>query len=442
MSQNRHLRTVAALAFGVLLLAACAPGPEARAPIIWIDVPVDGLNVAEGDPVHLEGHASHISGIDHVEFWADGALVSTLTEMEAAGSLYAFQSSWAPSAVGEHTLQVIAFTPDGTASEPDSARITVGLPESAGPDLSIVSVEAIVEGDKDGVPFCNTEVVYRNDGTEAIPAEFDIRFAFDGVEQSVTSYAGGLPAGAESEAVFVYQFDGLHYIGINLDWSEAIAETNEVNNAFAEARQCGSAVPPTATLVPSGEPVVRFYAEPPEIAAGACTTLRWEVENASQVIFGGVEQPMTGSYSACLCENERYSLRVTDSGGVETRHTVDIAVTGVCATPTGADTTPPPAPSPAVPADGAELSCRGTQTLAWLPVDDESGIEEYRVQVQRHSGDNHWQDVSGSIFTLDNKQMNLSVECGWYYHFRVRAVDGVGNVGDWSGWSDFVISLD
>ncbi len=74
-------------------------------------------------------------------------------------------------------------------------------------------------------------------------------------------------------------------------------------------------------------------------------------------------------------------------------------------------------------------------------MDDESGIEEYQVQVQRHSGDNNWQDVSGSTFSVGDKQMNLSVECGWYYRFRVRAVDGVGNVGDWSGWSGFAITL-
>ena len=441
MNRNRRLWTTATIGIAVLLLAACAPGPEGGSPVVWIDVPVDGLNVAEGAPVNIEGHASHISGIDHVEVWADGALATTLTEFESSGSLYAFQSAWTPASAGEHTLQVIAFTPDGAPSEPDSARIIVGLPEFAGPDLSIVSVEALVELYKDDIPICNTRVVYRNDGTEAIPGEFDIKFAFDGVDQHTTSVAGGLPAGAESEVIFVYQFDGLHYIGINLDWGEAIAETNEVNNAFAEARQCGGAVPPTATIVPPGEPIVSFYADPPEIAAGACTTLRWEVQNASQVIFGGIEQPMTGSYSACLCEDERYSLRVTDSGGVETRHTVDVAITGVCATPTIVDSTPPPAPSPAVPANGANLSCRGSQTLAWLPVNDESGIKEYQAQVQRHSGDNNWQDVSGSIFTVGDKQMNLNVECGWYYRFRVRAVDGVGNVGNWSGWSTFSITL-
>jgi len=42
---------------------------------------------------------------------------------------------------------------------------------------------------------------------------------------------------------------------------------------------------------------------------------------------------------------------------------------------------------------------------------------------------------------MGDKQMNLSVECGWYYRFRVRAIDGVGNVGAWSGCSTFSIAL-
>lgn len=423
----------------MLMLAACGPG--SGAPRVWIDVPVDGLNVPEGAPVNVEGHASHVSGIERVELLADGTLVATLTGLGGSGLLYTFRSAWTPGGPGEHLVEAIAYAPDRSASHADSARVVVGLPAFAGPDLSIVSVEAVVEGFKDGVPFCITRVVYRNNGTEAILTDFDIRFAFDGVERLVNSVGGGLPPGAETELVFAYQFDGLHYIGINLDWGEAVAETNEMNNAFAEARLCEGAAPATPTLVPPAGPIVRFFADPPEIAAGACTTLRWEVENASQVIFGGMEQPLTGSYRTCLCEDERYSLRVVDYSGVETQHTVEVAVTGVCATPTPVDSTPPPAPSPAVPSNGDNLCCRGSQTLAWLPVTDPSGIAHYQVQVQRHSGDNKWQDVPGSVFTVSDKQMSLSVECGGYYRFRVRAVDGAGNAGGWSSWSLFAILL-
>ena len=443
MAHRLPFRRTILLGLALLLLAACSPGTKPGAPQVWIDVPVDGLAVAEGEIVTIEGHAADAGGIARVEVWTDGALVGTLEDLSLVGDLYRFEYAWTPGGAGEHLVQVMAFDNEEVSSAPDSARVIVGLPTFAGPDLAIVSVEALVEGYKEDTPFCNTRVVYRNEGTEAIPAEFDIKFRFDGVDRHTMTVAGGLPPGTEAEATFVYQFDGLHDIGVNLDWSERVAETNESNNAFAEARQCQGTAPDTPTVPPPSLPAVRFVADPPEILAGACTTLRWEVTGAQQVIFGGVDQPASGAFSACLCKDERYSLRVIDLMGAEAKHTVDVKVNGVCATPTLPDSTPPPAPSPAVPANGgAPLSCRGSQTLAWLPVEDESGIDEYRVQVQRHSGDNNWQDVTGSVFTgLHDKQMNLGVECGWYYRWRVRAVDGLGNVGAWSGWSTFAITL-
>jgi hypothetical protein len=33
------------------------------------------------------------------------------------------------------------------------------------------------------------------------------------------------------------------------------------------------------------------------------------------------------------------------------------------------------------------------------------------------------------------------VECGWYYRWRVRAVNGAGLAGEWSGWFLFTITL-
>jgi hypothetical protein len=76
--------------------------------------------------------------------------------------------------------------------------------------------------------------------------------------------------------------------------------------------------------------------------------------------------------------------------------------------------------------------------LRWSPVTDPSGIGEYRVQVERHSGDSNWQTVAGSPWTgLAAPELELDVECGWYYRWRVRAVDGAGNAGPFSTWFRF-----
>jgi hypothetical protein len=198
---------------------------------------------------------------------------------------------------------------------------------------------------------------------------------------------------------------------------------------------------PTPTIPPGAQ--VEFWVDPPEIAAGGCARLNWRVRNASRVRLGSTDVAAEGSFETCLCEDEAYTLTVTNLDGTEQQRRVEIGVTGDCVTPTvPPDTQPPAAPALAVPADGLSIACKASQNLVWLPVNDSSGIDEYHLQVQRHSGDNNWQDVTGSVFTgLEDKQRSISVECGWYYRWRVRAVDGAGNVGPWSGWWDFVITL-
>ena len=106
------------------------------------------------------------------------------------------------------------------------------------------------------------------------------------------------------------------------------------------------------------------------------------------------------------------------------------------------DKTPPPAPDPAVPADGLSLACRAHQALVWVPVTDKSGIAQYQVEVNRSSNNKTWAKTAGSPLTgIDGKTVTISVECGWYYRWRVRAGDGKGNVGAWSSWSRFSIPL-
>jgi hypothetical protein len=111
------------------------------------------------------------------------------------------------------------------------------------------------------------------------------------------------------------------------------------------------------------------------------------------------------------------------------------------AEPPPVDSSGPPAPSLRAPADGLSVGCKASQSLVWQPVNDPSGIARYQVQVQRHAGDKNWQSAPGGDQNVNDKTTSVSVECGWYYRWRVRAVDGAGNVGEWSGWSSFAVPL-
>ena len=196
----------------------------------------------------------------------------------------------------------------------------------------------------------------------------------------------------------------------------------------------------TSTMVP--ETVIQFWADPSSIKAGSCTTLQWRTENVQKVIFGGIEQPFSGKEQVCLCESATYPLTATLLDGTTAKSYVNIEVVGVCETPVPSDTTPPPVPSQAVPSDGQAIACKSSQTLVWLPVTDPSGIEEYQVQAQRSSDQTNWETASGSpVNGISDKKTTIPVECGWYYRWKVRAIDGKGNVGSWSGWSRFSITL-
>jgi len=203
-------------------------------------------------------------------------------------------------------------------------------------------------------------------------------------------------------------------------------------------------VTPVITVTsPPAASVIQFYSYPPEIGAGSCATIYWNVENAQRVIFGGTDQPFSGSYETCLCANESYILRVIHLDGTEEQRTVTVNVTGSCditAPPPAADTQAPPIPAPAVPANGLELSCRSTQTLAWLPVNDPSGISGYYAKLERESSPGQWQSVAG-YGPVSDKQVDVSVDCGIKYRWMVRAQDGAGNLSDWSVPSPFSVTL-
>ena len=69
--------TVACLAVVCLLVACTSSATIAGEPRTWIDVPINDLVVAPGQPVQIEGHAAHTAGVDSIEFWFNGELQTT-----------------------------------------------------------------------------------------------------------------------------------------------------------------------------------------------------------------------------------------------------------------------------------------------------------------------------------------------------------------------------
>ena len=405
-----HRFPIAAFSLALLasvVIASCNMPAGATGTAVWLDVPVDGLTLPAPQGIQIEGHASGAAGISRVEVWVEGALVETINDPEVQGELAAFHAAWTPSTEGTYAIQAVAYGRDGSTSAPDMARVTfggaaptaLGCPSPVGGGPTPVSCAPVgcpspVGGGPTPVTCAPLACPSPVGGGPTPPPPCP------------TMPVGCLsPVGGGPTPVTCAEF------------------------------------PVMTVITPGGD--VQFWADPDSITAGACTDIRWHATNVKAVVFGGASQPLDGRYEACLCDSERYTLIVTHLDGTEERLTLDIPVEGECVTEVPADTTPPPVPEPAVPSNGLNIACKASQTLAWLPVDDPSKIAEYRVQVQRHSGGGSWQGAPGSPFTgISGKQVSVDVECGWYYHWRVRAVDGVGNESGFSDWSEFTITLE
>ena len=110
-------------------------------------------------------------------------------------------------------------------------------------------------------------------------------------------------------------------------------------------------------------------------------------------------------------------------------------------TQSSVDSQGPPSPEIKSPSNGLDFPCISSLTLQWNTVSDPSGITEYRVEVEVSQAENQWYSAENSPFTgLSTTVLSLQVECGFTYRWRVQAVDGYRNSGDFSNWSDFAVS--
>ena len=101
----------------------------------------------------------------------------------------------------------------------------------------------------------------------------------------------------------------------------------------------------------------------------------------------------------------------------------------------------PPPPVLLAPGEGAEMSCLAGEPLSvaleWRPAIDPSGIAWYDVALIR-TPDYPPTPVTSTL-RADGSHSQVVIEggCGDRYQWRVRAVDGVGNVGQWSALASF-----
>ena len=108
-----------------------------------------------------------------------------------------------------------------------------------------------------------------------------------------------------------------------------------------------------SVTAPAPTPSVEFTADRYSLLAGACTDLRWHVENATAVYLDGAGVALVGSLQVCPESTTTYRLRAMADGWDNTREvTIDV-------------TAPPPTPSVSFTADSYTVERGQCTVLRW-----------------------------------------------------------------------------
>ena len=128
----RITRMIVLLLVFSFLIAGCGTKPPGTVSI-WIDAPLPGGRAAPGEEVTIQTHAFSKSGIAEIELVVDQQPFSRDIPSPAGSDLVTLSQTWIATSPGMHTLQVEAYSTDGSISSPRVVMIEVTGEQAAVP---------------------------------------------------------------------------------------------------------------------------------------------------------------------------------------------------------------------------------------------------------------------------------------------------------------------
>jgi hypothetical protein len=162
---------------------------------------------------------------------------------------------------------------------------------------------------------------------------------------------------------------------------------------------------------------------------GACTILRWDVDNVKSVKLDQTGVNGHSQREVCLFQTTSYVLQVKFNDDTTKEAPLTVIVNPI---PKSTDDVPPPPPTNLQPNTDGQLACTQKVTLTWDPSSDPSGIIRYDWYVAAAPNFRVISQSavdSGSTAGLTAK---ATIPCGSTYVWAVRATDGAGNTGVYS----------
>jgi hypothetical protein len=372
--RHKHFTWILPLLLSAALLVVPSCAPAQVGPRAWIDWPLEGFETEPGSTVNLIAHAYAEEGVAEVRLEVDRQPYRVVSPDPAGEQFVEVSAAWFAEEPGLYLLSVIAVDTKGQASGP--ADVTVRV-------TGEVPETTATPGPEETPP-------------PSTPTP----------EEPVPTMAA----------------------------TETAPPPRPTSPPPTGTRLPPTATPPPPTATPQPPRIVSFEVSDSQITAGECVRFSWRVEGSPTAIYfdgEGVTSP--DSRERCPTSTRGFELRTESPGGADTESLTVVVVVQPTPTP---DTQGPPAPSLVSPTGGIEVPCADPDhvKLDWNPVTDPSGIDTYIVKVEKEVSGN-WQSAWGGSAT--DTQVTVSLECGVSHRWEVRAQDGAGNWGAWSGWGLF-----
>ncbi len=364
----------------VTIGVACSPGVSQNVvkpgPLSWIDAPLPGSNLPLAQ-LQVTSHSSDPLHIAQIELSVNGGVLRTDPASDSAATLVTTKQQWIPPGPGNYTLMVRAQNAAGAWGDYAQAVVTIG---GGGVVQGVVYSDLNGSGlpnDVGDAPLDGVVVTLTGCSTQTATTAADGVFHFT-----------GLPAGTCLVEVSKpgWKFSGTFPVGIG--YPAKAASDPLKPTAFSlymtplatptAAAQPSPTSPPTAvpSLTPSQTPLpaagIAFYADQTNLVAGQCTTIHWQVTNASRVSVDNAGVAASGSKQDCPRQTVTHTLQVVTLDNQTVERALIITVVPPSLTPTRLPTVTPtavpptftPTPVPTATFSPTPVGCQGTPVIS------------------------------------------------------------------------------
>jgi hypothetical protein len=422
-------------------------------PRAWIDYPRDKSSVPVGAPVSVISHAYARDGVAEVLLSVDGEAYRRDPPAQPGATFSEVTQEWLPPEAGVYTLQVVTYDTAGETSNPAMISIRV-----AG-EVALVPTEEPPAEPTEEPPAEPTEEPTAEpteeptvEPTEEPPAEPTEEPTVEPTEEPTAEpteepaeEAPPPPAQVSFKAddtsldqgeCTTLRWDVEHATAVFLDGggvpghgTEKVCPESTTTYSLHVEAPSGNVDQSVTVEVKAPPPPaqVSFKADDTSLVQGECTTLRWDVENATAVLLDGGGVPGHGTEKVCPESTTTYNLHVEAPGG-----NVDQSVTIKVSTPP--DTQGPDISGPKSSENtlANHCDCSPCKTDIVANVEDQSGVAWVKLIYRPPKGE----ERTGSMPNVGGSSYKATVTVdanGWKpgtLEFWVQAGDNKGNVSE------------